>query len=61
MMIISITTTNLNQMMENGNEPSAMEVLDEIFGHNFNLYETGLGKTFGHHLEVEYYGQKTMV
>ena len=51
----------MNQMMENGNEPSAMEVLDEIFGHNFNLYETGLGKTFGHHLEVEYYGQKTMV
>jgi hypothetical protein len=46
-------TTNLNQMMENGNYPSTMEVLDEIVGHNFNLQETGLdGSTPQEHHQV---------
>ncbi len=37
-------------VMENGNDPAAVEVLDETVGHAFNLQETGLDKTNGHHL-----------
>ena len=43
---------SIDQMMENGNDPSAMEYLDETIGHSYNLAETGLDKTVGHHLEV---------
>ena len=39
-----------DQTMENGNDPAAMEILDETIGHAFNLQETGLDKTIGHHL-----------
>jgi len=39
-------------MMENGNDPSAIEILDETVGHSFNLQETGLDRTIGHHLDI---------
>jgi len=45
--------------MENGNEPRAVEVLDDTVGHAYHLQEIGLDRTVGHHLEIS--GQQNAI